>query len=293
MSEREQLKSAWKARLQKAVQLDDWGQLIEAQEEYQKLAVAIGHSYGTGVLQSFEKDIAHRIVLCLSARVQSIQELSDKVITPQDIKLLDRAVDQVFSGQAPAFSETWSFPIPGFKYHDVTPIMGHDGEIFCEETHEGTDFQHTHAALSNVNGTVVSLKILRMGLKDAETYIDPFLTVIAASASGTIMDQHDVPTQPMERTVNHVIFNHTIYLRISLEDMQRSQCSLFFEFKHYKAKKKKVSTRCWSFMELAELKPDIESVLEIYHKPTDLRKKKLNLHSVKQLYFHVTPTFIR
>ncbi|KAF4708841.1 hypothetical protein FOZ63_032008, partial [Perkinsus olseni] len=63
--------------------------------------------------------------------------------------------------------------------------------------------------------------------------------------------------------------------------------AIFFEFKHYKPKKKKVSTRCWSFMELQEIKPDEETVLEIYHKPTDLRKKKLKLHSVKKLYLHI------
>lgn len=35
-----------------------------------------------------------------------------------------------------------------------------------------------------------------------------------------------------------------------------------------------------------------EAVLEIYHKPTDLKRKKFNLHSVKPLYFHVTPRFL-
>ncbi len=45
-------------------------------------------------------------------------------------------------------------------------------------------------------------------------------------------------------------------------------------------------------MELNELRRDEESVLEIYHKPTDFRKKKLNLHSVKQLYLHLTPSFM-
>jgi hypothetical protein len=39
-------------------------------------------------------------------------------------------------------------------------------------------------------------------------------------------------------------------------------------------------------MEMPEVKADEETVLEIYHKPTDLFKKKLKLHSVKDLYFH-------
>jgi len=46
-------------------------------------------------------------------------------------------------------------------------------------------------------------------------------------------------------------------------------------------------------MELNELKMDDEIVLEIYHKPVDLRKKKLKLHSEKPLYLHLFATFIR
>jgi len=74
--------------------------------------------------------------------------------------------------------------------------------------------------------------------------------------------------------------------------LTRQNAALFFEFKHYKPKKKKVSVRCWSFMELSELKRDEEIVLEIYHKPTDLKKKKFKLHSEKPLYLHLYATFI-
>jgi hypothetical protein len=46
-------------------------------------------------------------------------------------------------------------------------------------------------------------------------------------------------------------------------------------------------------MELSELKMDEEIVLELYHKPTDLRKKKFKLHTEKTLYLHLYATFIR
>lgn len=41
------------------------------------------------------------------------------------------------------------------------------------------------------------------------------------------------------------------------------------------------------------MKRDEEVVLELYAKPTDLRKKKLKLHTEKQLYMHLFVTFIR
>lgn len=80
---------------------------------------------------------------------------------------------------------------------------------------------------------------------------------------------------------------------MSLERLEKERCGIFFEFKHYKPKKKKVSTRCWAFMEVGELKAEGDCILELYHKPTDLKRKKLSLHSVKPLYLHVGTSFSR
>merc|ERR1739845_89500 len=137
----------------------------------------------------------------------------------------------------------------------------------------------------------VSLRIEKIGLNDAQDYIDPHITILIADPRTNLLDTHDTPIAK-ERRSTHVIFNHQVYLNISLEDMRRQDAALFFEFKHYKPKKRKVSTRCWAFMELSELTRDEEIVLEIYHKPTDLRKKSVNLHSEKQLYLHLFATFV-
>merc|ERR1711897_107377 len=118
-----------------------------------------------------------------------------------------------------------------------------------------------------------------------------FMTVLIADAKTNLLDKHDTPVAK-DRRATHLFFNHQLYLNVPLEDMQRQQAALFFEFKHYKPKKKKVSTRCWCFMELSELKQDEEIVLEIYHKPTDLKKKKINLHSEKPLSFPLFATFV-
>merc|ERR1719174_1776081 len=158
--------------------------------------------------------------------------------------------------------------------------------------YNASDWAQSQAALKSVCGTVVCIRIEKIGLKDAQEYIDPFMTVLVADPRTNTLDTHDTPVAP-ERRATHVIFNHQVYLNISLEDMQRQSAALFFEFKHYKPKKKKISTRCWAFMELNELKMDDEIVLEIYHKPTDLRKKKLKLHSEKPLYLHLYATFIK
>ncbi|CAH3199218.1 unnamed protein product, partial [Porites evermanni] len=63
--------------------------------------------------------------------------------------------------------------------------------------------------------------------------------------------------------------------------------AIFFEFKHYKPKKDIVSTRCFAFMEQDEFKPG-PACIELYQKPTDFHRKRLNLLTQKPLYLHVT-----
>lgn len=288
-TEKEQLRQEWVSKLKSAIQQDTWGQLIEAQEEYTKLAGSIGAKHGEQYLTSSEKDVMTRLVLCLSARVEAIRDMTD-TITAQDVSKLEPIIDDLF----PSGGNLMHFPIPSYKFQSATPILPHfAGQIIDQEENRPTEFQTTHNALTNVNGTVVALLIDKIGLKDAETYIDPFMTVLVVDSRNNIIDEQQTPLEVAEKRQQHVHFRGCrIYLKVSLEEMYRCGAALFFEFKHYKPKKKKVSTRCWCFMELNELKRDEESVLEIYHKPTDLKKKKLNLHSVKELYFHVVPSFM-
>ncbi|XP_073247825.1 axin interactor, dorsalization-associated protein-like isoform X3 [Porites lutea] len=63
--------------------------------------------------------------------------------------------------------------------------------------------------------------------------------------------------------------------------------AIFFEFKHYKPKKDIVSTRCFAFMEQDEFKPG-PACIELYQKPTDFHRKRLNLLTQKPIYLHVT-----
>jgi hypothetical protein len=73
---------------------------------------------------------------------------------------------------------------------------------------------------------------------------------------------------------------------------------LFFEFKHFKPAKKKISTRCFALLEAAELaKAQSRSgqtvCLELYKKPTDFSRKALSLFTIKQLYLHCAVTFTK
>jgi hypothetical protein len=294
MTEKDQLRLQWQAQFTKAQHHDSWGQVVEAQEEYQNMAATIAAKQGLPFITSKEKDTMQRIVLCLSSRAHALGQFTEShaTITSTDMALLEPVFQVLFTGQEPDV-----FPIEQHKFsfgHAIKPST--EGEILLAgegENQLGTsDWQKAQDALRSVGGTVVCLRVEKVGLKDAQDYIDPFMTILVADPRTNLLDTHDTPCGA-ERKATHVMFNHQVYLNVSYEDLQIQQAAIFFEFKHYKPKKKKVSTRCWAFMELNELKFDEEIVLELYHKPTDLTKKRLKLHTEKQLYLHLHASTIR
>lgn len=66
--------------------------------------------------------------------------------------------------------------------------------------------------------------------------------------------------------------------------------AIFFEFYHYKPKKRKKSCRCWALLEMDEVAKGGVRALELYQKPMDPRRKRINLFTVKELYLHVQLT---
>jgi hypothetical protein len=286
VGEKEQFRFDWTKRFAKATQHDSWGQIVEAQEEYHVLAAVIAAKQGLPMINS-KKDTMFKLVQCLSARSQSLKTM-DETITSVDMKALQPVFEALFTGSEPAV-----FPLDPRKYlHAQAVKPSTEGEIICGDADEPySDWQQSQAVLKSITGTAVALRIEKIGLKDAQEYIDPFMSVIIGDPRGNIVQSYDIPA-PKTRSATYCNFGHQVYLTVSLEDLTRQNAALFFEFKHYKPKKKKVSTRCWSFMELSELKVDEEMILEIYHKPTDLKKKKVKLHSEKHLYLHLFATFI-
>ena len=127
-----------------------------------------------------------------------------------------------------------------------------------------------------------AIRVEAWGLKDAETYLDPITVVSLVDRLGNISDSQTTAISHHPRRAAAVVFEETL----KFPGLIREGISVFFEFQHWKPKKRKLSTRCWTFIDLADLaKFGAQPVnLEIYHKPTDLTKKKLKLHSVKDLF---------
>jgi hypothetical protein len=136
--------------------------------------------------------------------------------------------------------------------------------------------------------TSVSLSLEKIGLKDAQTYIGAYLTVSLATPSGEIVESQDTPKSGNLKP-NYVNLGNTVHIQTSLEEIAKKELCIFFEFKHYKPAKKKISTRCFALMEAKEIQKAVGQTvcLELYKKPTDFARKNLSLFTIKQLYLHL------
>uniref|UniRef100_A0A8C0AGC1 C2 Aida-type domain-containing protein n=1 Tax=Bos mutus grunniens TaxID=30521 RepID=A0A8C0AGC1_BOSMU len=125
----------------------------------------------------------------------------------------------------------------------------------------------------------ITLIIEKTGLKDARQCTDPYITVRVKDLNGTnLTPVQDTPVA--SRTGDtYAHFNVDIELQKHVEKLTKGA-----------PKERFTSTECFAFMEMAEIKPG-PTVTELYKKPTDFKRKKLQLLSKKPFYLHLHQTF--
>lgn len=142
----------------------------------------------------------------------------------------------------------------------------------------------------------LSITVLKVGQKDIgrRVYVDPFVTCAVYDSKGNALCDEQYTGISKESQEKYIIFDKgatanssTFHLPVSIEELQKKEkAGIFFEFKHYKAKKKYNSTRCWTFFELDEI-VNGEIRCEWYKKPIDVTRKRIRLHTVKDLFLHL------
>uniref|UniRef100_A0A803TBF9 Axin interactor, dorsalization associated n=1 Tax=Anolis carolinensis TaxID=28377 RepID=A0A803TBF9_ANOCA len=136
--------------------------------------------------------------------------------------------------------------------------------------------------------TLLTIKIEKIGLKDAGQCIDPYITVSVKDLNGIdLTPVQDTPVASRKEDT-YIHFCVDIEIQRHIEKLTKG-AAIFFEFKHYKPKKRFTSTKCFAFMEMDEIKPG-PIVIELYKKPTDFKRKKLQLLTKKPLYLHLHQT---
>jgi len=292
----------WEIMLEECLKYDRWGQVVEAQETYRKWVEDVGV-----VLREGKTDLPgdqYRQVRCLQAtlrdRITNIQYHGQSVL--QDSHRSSRGrepginceelakIQERFRGH---FLENvpWPIQIDAHTIEDGGDDDDSQGDAF-------SDHRGTLQGPPREKGTYLKLTIDSIGLKDATTYLDPFITVSVRSGPS---DKHlwgleqNTPQPKAKAEGQHIPFGGVpVFIQTPLDELVRQKANIFLEFKHWKPKKQKVSVRCWSMLGWDELEKaeNCTKELEIYAKPADFSARTFHKHSVKPLYLTIGVTML-
>ncbi|XP_040286413.1 axin interactor, dorsalization-associated protein isoform X1 [Bufo bufo] len=306
MSDLSKTLQKWNASFRKGTDFDSWGQLVEAIDEYQILARQLQKEAQTPANSSDftedQKKTIGKISTCLELRGAALQSTqSQEGFKLEDIKKLEPILDNLLT-----YNKEFPFDVQPVSLRRIL-APGEEENLEVEEEEEeegGAGVGSADSIPARVPGaiqgtllprlpsepgmTLLTIRIEKIGLKDAGQCIDPYMTVSVKDLNG--IDLTPVQDTPMaaRKEDTYVHFNVEIEIQKHVEKLTKG-AAIFFEFKHYKPKKRFTSTKCFAFMEMDEIKSG-QIVIELYKKPTDFKRKKLQLLTKKPLYLHLHQT---
>uniref|UniRef100_A0A4W4H5X7 C2 Aida-type domain-containing protein n=1 Tax=Electrophorus electricus TaxID=8005 RepID=A0A4W4H5X7_ELEEL len=275
----------WHASFKKGTDFDSWGQLVEAIDEYQILARQLQKEVQSSNSHDFTED---QKVNISSTQCQEEFKL-------EDLKKLEPIIKNILT-----YNKDFPFDVQPVPMRKILAPGEEENLDVDEELDTATGVGSTQSFTTRVPGTLLprlpsepgmtllTLKIEKIGLKDAGQCIDPYMTISVKDMNG--VDLNPVQDTPVatRKEDTYIHFSVDVEIQKHLEKLPKG-AAIFFEFKHYKPKKRFTSTKCFAFMEMDEIKPG-PIVIELYKKPTDFKRKKLNLLTKKPLYLHLHQT---
>uniref|UniRef100_A0A4W3KDF5 Axin interactor, dorsalization associated n=1 Tax=Callorhinchus milii TaxID=7868 RepID=A0A4W3KDF5_CALMI len=239
-----------------------------------------------------------KIATCLELRSTALQTTqSQEEFRLEDLKKLEPIIKNILS-----YNKDFPFDVQPIPLRKIL-APGEEENLEFEEEEEdggagaGVSDLFTTRVPGAVEGTLLprlpsepgmtllTIKIEKIGLKDAGQCIDPYVTVSVKDINGVDMTPvQDTPVATRKEDM-YVHFAVDVEIQKHIERLPKG-AAIFFEFKHYKPKKRFTSTKCFAFMEMDEIKAG-QIVIELYKKPTDFKRKKLQLLTKKPLYLHL------
>uniref|UniRef100_G1THB7 Axin interactor, dorsalization-associated protein n=1 Tax=Oryctolagus cuniculus TaxID=9986 RepID=G1THB7_RABIT len=218
-----------------------------------------------------------KIATCLELRSAALQSTqSQEEFKLEALKKLEPILKNILT-----YSKEFPFDVQPVALRRISALGKDESLEFEEEGGAGTGSPDSSPA--RVPGmTLPTLRIEKRGLKDAGQCIDPCVRVSVKDPNGMELTpvQHTPVASQTEDTYVH--FNVDVELQKHVEKLTKG-AAVFFEFKQCKPKKWFTSTKCFAFMDMDEIKPG-PIVIELYKKPTDFKRKKLQLLTKKPLY---------
>ncbi|XP_047376098.1 axin interactor, dorsalization-associated protein isoform X2 [Sciurus carolinensis] len=250
----------WGASFRRGADFDSWGQLVEAIDEYQILARHLQKEaqaqHNNSEFTEEQKKTIGKIATCLELRSAALQSTqSQEEFKLEDLKKLEPILKNILT-----YNKEFPF--------DVQPVPLR--RILAPGEEEHLEFEEDEEEGGAGAGSPDSFPARVPDLNGID------LTPV-----------QDTPVASRKEDT-YVHFNVDIELQKHIEKLTKG-AAIFFEFKHYKPKKRFTSTKCFAFMEMDEIKPG-PIVIELYKKPTDFKRKKLQLLTKKPLYLHLHQT---
>ncbi|XP_008274987.1 axin interactor, dorsalization-associated protein isoform X3 [Stegastes partitus] len=249
----------WHASFRKGTDFDSWGQLVEAIDEYQILARQLQKEVQSANSSDFteeQKKTLGKIATCLEMRSASLQcTQSKEEFKLEDLKKLETIITNILS-----YNKEFPFDVQPVPLRKIL-APGEEENLELEEEEEDA----------------------AAGAGSAEAFPPR-----APDLNG--VDLNPVQDTPVatRKEDTYIHFSVDVEIQRHVEKLPKG-AAIFFEFKHYKPKKRFTSTKCFAFMEMDEIKPG-PIVIELYKKPTDFKRKKLQLLTKKPLYLHLHQT---
>ncbi|XP_041491159.1 axin interactor, dorsalization-associated protein isoform X2 [Microtus oregoni] len=243
-----------------------------------------------------QKRTIGKIATCLELRSAALQSTqSQEEFKLEDLKKLEPILKNILT-----YNKEFPFDVQPIPLRRILAPGEEENLEFEEDEEGGAGAGPPDSFSARVPGTLLprlpsepgmtllTIRIERIGLKDAGQCIDPYITVSVKDLNGIdLTPVQDTPVASRKEDT-YIHFNVDIELQKHVEKLTKG-AAIFFEFKHYKPKKRFTSTKCFAFMEMDEIKPG-PIVIELYKKPTDFKRKKLQLLTKKPLYLHLHQT---
>ncbi|XP_067841308.1 axin interactor, dorsalization-associated protein isoform X2 [Heptranchias perlo] len=290
----------WHASFRKGTDFDSWGQLVEAIDEYQILArhlqKEVQSTGNSSELSEDQKKTLGKIATCLELRSTALQTTqSQEEFKLEDLKTLEPIIKNILS-----YNKDFPFDVQPVPMRKILAPGEEENLEFEEEEEGGAGGGSPDLFTTRIPGTLLpqlpsepgmallTIKIEKIGLKDAGQCIDPYITVSVKDVNGVdLTPVQDTPVATRKEDM-YIHFAVDVEIQKHIEKLPKG-AAIFFEFKHYKPKKRFTSTKCFAFMEMDEIKAG-QIVIELYKKPTDFKRKKLHLLTKKPLYLHLHQT---
>ncbi|XP_062857256.1 axin interactor, dorsalization-associated protein isoform X2 [Trichomycterus rosablanca] len=255
----------WHASFKKGTDFDSWGQLVEAIDEYQILARQLQKEVQSSNSHDFTEDqkkTLGKIATCLEMRSASLQSTqSREEFKLEDLKKLEPIIRSILT-----YNKDFPFDVQPVPLRKILAPGEEENLDIEEDLDNATGASLTQSFPTRVPGTLLprlpaepgmtllTLKIEKIGLKDAGQCIDPYITISVKDLNG--VDLNPVQDTPVATHKEDTYIHFSVYVEIQrhLEKLPKG-VAIFFEFKHYKPKKRFTSTKCFAFMEMDEIKP--------------------------------------